>query len=60
MIYQFVIVVRVQVLDVWYSVGQIENILNREIVPVNQLSARHDSLVQLLTLVISWLFGILL
>ena len=60
MIHQLVIVVRVQVLDVWYSVGQIENILNREIVPVNQLSARHDSLVQLLTLVISWLFGILL
>ena len=31
MIDQLVIVVRVQVLDVWYSVGQIENILNREI-----------------------------
>ena len=36
MIYQLVIVVRVQVLDVWYSVGQIKNILNGEIVPVNQ------------------------
>ena len=50
MIYQFVIVVRVQVLDVRYSMGQIENILNREIVitvPLNQLFARHDSLVQL-------------
>ena len=31
MIYQLVIVVRVQVLDVWYSVGQIKNILNGEI-----------------------------
>ena len=38
MIHQLVIVVRVQVLDVWYSVGQIENILNREIVMFQSIS----------------------
>ena len=38
MIDQFVIVVGVQVLDVWYSVGQIENILNREIVMFQSIS----------------------
>ena len=38
MIYQFVIVVRVQVLDVRYSMGQIENILNREIVMFHSIS----------------------
>ena len=31
MMYQFVIVAGVQVLDIWYSVRQIKNILNREI-----------------------------
>ena len=38
MIHQLVIVVRVQVLDVWYSVGQIENILNGEIVMFQSIS----------------------
>ena len=47
MIYQLVIVVMVQVLDIWYSVGQIKNILNGEIAVFQSISYSQGMMVQL-------------